>query len=88
MNPVWEDPPPARWVVEAWLDRVRPGLVADGGNVELLSVDPDGTVRVILQGACADCPAQTSTLRVAIEEPLQKAVPGVRSVVAIDDRPV
>ncbi len=80
----WDVPPPARAVVEAWLDRIRPGLVADGGNVELLSIDHDGTVRVVLQGACVDCPAQMATLRIAIEEPLKKAISGIRSVVAID----
>lgn len=84
MTRAWDDPPPARAVVEAWLDRVRPGLIADGGNVELLSVDHDGTVRVVLQGACVDCPAQLATLRVAIEEPLKKAISGIRAVVAID----
>ena len=35
----WDNPPPKREIVEAWLDRVRPALVADGGNVELVSVD-------------------------------------------------
>jgi Fe-S cluster biogenesis protein NfuA len=84
MTAAWEAPPPPREKVEAWLDRIRPGLVADGGNVELLSVDADGTVRIVLQGACAECPARLATLRVAIEEPLVKAIAGVRSVVAID----
>lgn len=84
MTTAWEDPPPPREKVEAWLDRIRPALVADGGNVELLAVDPDGTVRIVLQGACAECPAQLATLRVAIEEPLKKALTGIRSVVAIE----
>jgi Fe-S cluster biogenesis protein NfuA len=74
---------PTHEAVEEVLDRIRPGLVADGGNVELRQVDPDGTVRIELQGACATCPAQAATLRIGIEEPLRKAVPGVRSVVAI-----
>ncbi len=69
--------------VEAQLDRLRPALVADGGNVELLGVDADGTVRVTLQGQCATCPAQIATLRLGIEEPLREAIPGVRGVVAI-----
>ena len=43
--------------VERILDRLRPGLVSDGGNVELLEVSDDGTVRVALQGACASCQA-------------------------------
>ncbi|MFK7898346.1 MAG: NifU family protein [Myxococcota bacterium] len=70
--------------MEAWLDRVRPALVADGGNVELLSVDYDGTIRIALQGACVECPAQISTVRIGIEEPLKKAIAGVQSVVVID----
>lgn len=84
MSVAWDTPPPARESIEAWLDRVRPGLVADGGNVELLSVERDGTVRLALQGACIECPARLATLRVAIEEPLKKAFSGVQSVVAVE----
>ena len=83
MTQAWDVPPPTREIVEAWLDRVRPALVADGGNIELLAIDHDGTVRVAMQGACADCPAQLATLRIGIEEPLKKAVAGIRSVIAI-----
>lgn len=84
MTNAWDDPPPSIQAVESWLDRIRPALVADGGNVELLAVDRDGTVRVALQGACSECPAQLATLRVAIEEPLRKSFPGVLSVVAME----
>ena len=73
----------AREDVESVLDRLRPGLVADGGNVELIDVEADGTVRIAMQGACADCPAQPATLRVGIEEPLRQAIPGVTAVIAI-----
>jgi Fe-S cluster biogenesis protein NfuA len=69
--------------VEIALDRLRPGLIADGGNVELVDVAADGTVRIELQGACATCPAQLATLRVGIEEPLRRAVPGVAGVVPV-----
>ena len=69
--------------VELVLDPLRPGLVADGGNVELIDVEADGTVRIAMQGACADCPAQPATLRVGIEEPLRQAIPGVTAVIAI-----
>ena len=82
-NP-WEPLPPRRELVEAWLDRIRPGLVADGGNVELVGIEHDGTVRVALQGACAQCPAQLATLRVGIEEPLKRALPGVQAVVVAE----
>jgi Fe-S cluster biogenesis protein NfuA len=84
MTKAWDDPPPARELVEAWLDGVRPALIADGGNIELIAVDYDGTVRVSMQGACAECPAQLATLRIGIEEPLKQSVRGVRSVVVID----
>lgn len=83
MSIAWDDPPPPRAAVEAWLDRVRPALVADGGNVELISVDHDGTVRLELQGACVDCPAQLATLRAGIEEPLKRALRGIQSVIAV-----
>ena len=82
-EPIVQSPVPPREDVERLLDRIRPGLVADGGNVELLGVDSDGTVRVVMQGECAHCPAQQATLRIAIEEPLRKALAGVSAVVAI-----
>lgn len=69
--------------VERVLDRLRPALLADGGNVELVDVDEDGTVRVSLQGACAVCPAQYATLRYGIEAGLREAVPEVAEVVAV-----
>jgi Fe-S cluster biogenesis protein NfuA len=72
-----------RDAVETLLDRLRPALIADGGNVELIGVDSDGTVRITFQGQCATCPAQQATLRLGLEEPLVEAVPGVTSVVAI-----
>lgn len=78
-----QTPPPGREDVEAFLDLVRPGLIADRGNVELAGVDSDGTVRVIFQGECAQCPAQLATLRVAIEEPMRRAHPGVLAVVPV-----
>lgn len=82
MSNACDDLPPSRKAVEAWIDRIRPALVADGGNVELISVESDGTVHIAFQGACSDCPAQLATLRVGIEAPLKKALRGIRSVVA------
>jgi Fe-S cluster biogenesis protein NfuA len=74
---------PMREAIEAELDRLRPGLIADGGNVELVDVGEDGTVRLELQGACKTCPAQVATLRVGIEDPLRKAVAGISAVVSV-----
>ncbi len=76
-------PPSLQEAVEGILDRLRPALIADGGNVELLGVDSDGTARVSFQGQCATCPAQQATLRIGLEEPLVAAIPGLTGVVAI-----
>ncbi len=78
-----EHPPPSISDVEAQIDRIRPGLIADGGNLEIAGLDADGTLRIVLQGECATCPAQIATLRVAIEEPLRKALRGIAAVVAV-----
>jgi Fe-S cluster biogenesis protein NfuA len=67
--------------VEAVIDRLRPGLLLDGGNVELASVDEDGAVSLLFQGACARCPAQLATLRLVIEPTLRREVPAVTNVV-------
>jgi Fe-S cluster biogenesis protein NfuA len=64
------------------LDALRPGLLADGGNAELIAVEEDGTVRVELQGACAACPAREQTLRRVLEPFLRRKVAGVTSVLA------
>lgn len=65
------------------LDKVRPVLQRDGGDVELIDVNEDGTVLVRLQGACAGCPGATMTLKAVIENLLVKEVPGVTRVVGV-----
>ena len=69
--------------VEAALAKIRPMLRADGGNVELIEVSPDGVVKVRLQGACAGCPMSQMTLKNGIERILKEAVPEVTSVVNV-----
>ena len=69
--------------VEEVLDKVRPVLVRDGGNVELVGVD-DGTVKVKLVGACAGCPMSTLTLKNGIERILKQEIPDVKEVVAVE----
>jgi Fe-S cluster biogenesis protein NfuA len=64
------------------LDTVRPALQADGGDVELIDVLEDGTVRVRLQGACGSCPMAQMTLKMGIEKRLKEMVPGVKQVVS------
>ena len=68
--------------VEEVLDKIRPLLVRDGGNVELVGVD-DGTVKVKLTGACAGCAMATMTLKMGIEKILQQEIPEVKEVVSV-----
>ena len=69
--------------VEKALDRVRPSLQADGGDVELIGVDDKGVVRVRLTGACGGCPMATMTLKNGIEKTLKKEVAGITEVQAV-----
>ena len=55
-------------------------LQADGGNVELVSVDNKGAVKVRLTGACGCCPMSTYTLKLGVEKKLKELVPEVTSV--------
>ncbi len=65
--------------VNSVLDTVRPALIADGGNVELVDVK-DGIVKLRLQGACAGCPMSQLTLTNGVERHLKNVVPGVDRV--------
>ena len=69
--------------VQAALDQIRVGLQMDGGDVELVAVEDDGTVKVRLVGACAGCPMSQMTLQMGIENTLKEQVPEVRRVVAV-----
>jgi len=68
--------------VEAVLDKIRPQLMMDGGNVELVEVN-DGTVKVRLTGACGGCPMASMTLKMGIEKILKQEIPEVKEVVAV-----
>ncbi|MBW2100765.1 MAG: NifU family protein [Deltaproteobacteria bacterium] len=65
------------------LDKIRPALQADGGNVELVDIE-DGVVKVRLQGACVGCPMSQVTLKQGIEKFLKKEIPEVKSVESVD----
>jgi Fe-S cluster biogenesis protein NfuA len=69
--------------VEAALDIIRPALIMDGGNVDLVDVTDDGVVLVRLVGACNGCPASTMTLRAGIEATLKQQVPEVTRVESV-----
>uniref|UniRef100_A0A7N0R8Y8 NIF system FeS cluster assembly NifU C-terminal domain-containing protein n=1 Tax=Kalanchoe fedtschenkoi TaxID=63787 RepID=A0A7N0R8Y8_KALFE len=71
--------------VEKVLDEVRPGLMADGGNVALHEID--GLVVILkLQGACGSCPSSTMTLKMGIETRLRDKIPEILEVEQIYDR--
>ncbi len=64
------------------LDKIRPNLQADGGDVQLIDVTDDGVVKVKLLGACHGCPMAQMTLKNGIERLLKKEIPEVREVIS------
>jgi len=69
--------------IETALGKIRPSLNADGGDVELVEVTPDGVVKVRLTGACGGCPMSQMTLKMGIEKVVKEEVPEVKEVVAV-----
>jgi len=70
--------------VEKVLEKIRPYIQSDGGDISLVDVHEDtGIVEVSLHGACGTCPSSTATLKMGIETRLQKAIPEIREVVAL-----
>jgi len=63
---------------------IRPAIQADGGDVELVGVEPDGTVTLRFRGACVSCPSRNITLQGSIEHNLRERVPEVRAVHAVN----
>ena len=68
--------------VEKALEKIRPALQADGGNIELVDV-VDGIVKVRLTGACGGCPMSQMTLKMGVEKALKQQVPDVKSVESV-----
>ncbi len=64
-------------------EEVKPALQMDGGDIELVGVDEDGTVKVKLLGACGSCPFSMMTLKMGVEQSLKNLVPEVKQVVAV-----
>jgi Fe-S cluster biogenesis protein NfuA len=65
--------------VETVLDELRPYLMSDGGNVELVELDGP-VVKLRLQGACGSCPSSAMTLRMGIERKLRESIPEIAEV--------
>jgi len=66
------------------LDEIRVGLQMHGGDVELVAVEEDGTVKVALQGACRGCPMAQMTIQRGVEARLKQEVEGVTQVVPVE----
>lgn len=73
--------------VEQALDTMRPYLAADGGNVKILEVTEDKTVRLELIGSCGTCPMSAMTFKGGLEEAILKAVPEINKVEAVNLTP-
>lgn len=67
------------------IEQIRPFLHADGGDVELVEVSENNTVKVRLTGSCKDCSMKESTMKGGIEESIKKAVPEISAVLAVED---
>lgn len=65
------------------VNMIRPAVQADGGDLELVQVTPDGLVQVRFHGACVGCPSSSLTLQVGIERSLKEHIPEVRAVEAV-----
>jgi Fe-S cluster biogenesis protein NfuA len=70
-------------LVKKVLEKIRPALQRDGGDVEFVDVKDDGVVQVRLTGACAGCPMSQMTLKMGVERLLKEEVPGVNRVEAV-----
>ena len=75
--------PSLREKVQNVLNLIRPAVQADGGDVELVDVSPEGVVQIRFHGACHGCPSSTMTLQMGIERNLREKVPEVTSVIPV-----
>ena len=65
------------------IDKLRPQLQADGGDIELVSIEDDGTVKVRLLGHCAGCMHAQQTLTFGVERTLKQFIPEIKAVVNV-----
>ncbi len=69
--------------VESALNKMRPSLQADGGDVELVEITSDGVVKVKLTGACKGCMMSQMTLKMGIEKVIKQEVPEIKEVISV-----
>lgn len=70
--------------IETALDTIRPYLEADGGNVKVIDLTEDMTLKLELLGSCSSCPMSTMTLKAGVEEAIKKAIPEIVKVEAVN----
>ena len=76
-------PQSLREKVQGVINLIRPAVQADGGDVELVDVSPEGVVQIRFHGACHGCPSSTMTLQMGIERNLREKVPEVTQVIPV-----
>ena len=69
--------------VKTAIEKIRPSLQADGGDVELVEVTPEGVVKVRLTGACSGCPMRQMTLQMGIGRAIKEEIPEIKEIVAV-----
>ena len=70
--------------IEISLNSIRPFLQKDGGDIEVVELTDDMTVKVRLLGACETCPMSFSTMKAGVEESIKNAIPEIRAVLAVE----
>ena len=70
--------------VNTSIEQLRPFLLDDGGDMELVEITDDGVVKVQLLGACKDCSMNLMTLKAGLEEAVKKLAPEIKEVIAVD----
>ena len=69
--------------VEKALEKIRPYLIADGGDIALIDITDDMVVKVAMKGACNGCPFSLQTLKAGVEIAVKKEVPEIKEVVDV-----
>ena len=71
--------------VQQALDSIRPYLEADGGNVEVVEITADQTLKIELKGACKTCNMSQMTMKSGIEETIRRAVPEIKQIISVNN---
>ena len=83
MTATMTQPQSIRERVQGVINLIRPAVQADGGDIELVDVNPEGVVQIRFHGACHGCPSSTMTLQMGIERNLREKVPEVTQVIPV-----